>query len=254
MRNLMVFLMGLGLGLVLIAGSFGNCQADENTDIFRVDTLLAGSVKPLLTYSDQLNEDSTKKKFYEDFITGNNQDIKKAKKFCFQAKPKPECGSFLITEFGYAYRFDHSPDNQQYLTWELGWMINRNKRTDLGGTVLFGLDQDFEKTRFAFKPRFRWWLTKTESLDFGAGILLPAGKNHTFKSPSYAGHVSLSVGNYLALTGQVEVIRREKNSTDVAWYGGFKLGTPVGAITGTAVAVAIGLISLASSFPSGPIL
>lgn len=245
MRNLMVFLMGLGLVTVLIAGSFGNCQADESTDILHADTLLAGSVTPLLTYSDQPKEDSTKKKFYEDFTAENNQDIKKAKKFCLHAKYKPECGSFLITEFGYAYRFDHSPDNQQYLTWELGWMMNRNKRTAVGGTVFFGLDQDFEKPRFALKPRFRWWLTKTESLDLAAGILIPGGKNQAFRFPSCTAHIGLNVGDCLALTGQVEVIRREKTGTDVDWYGGFKLGTPVGAIGGTAIAAVIGLISLA---------
>jgi len=243
----------VGLGLILIAGSSGNCQADKSTDILQPDTLLSGSVTPLLTYSNQPKEDSTEKKLSEDFTTRNNQNIKKAKKFCSRAKPKPECASFLITEFGYAYRFDHSPHNQQYLTWELGWMINRNKRSAVGATVLFGLDQGFEELRFALKPRFRWRLTKTESLDFAPGLVFSGPKNETFRFPSFTGHVAFSLEDFLLLTGQVEVTRRAKTGTDVAWYAGFKLGTPVGAITGTAVAVVIGLFSLASSFSGGPV-
>ena len=251
MKKSIIYFTGLGLGLVLIAGSFANCQADKSKNILRADTLLLGSVTPLWACSDQPNEDSAKKKFSEGFAAKNNQDIKKAKTFCFHPKAKPECGSFLITEFGYAYRFDRSSDNRQYLTWELGWMMNRNKRSALGGTVLFGLDQGFENSRFALKPRFRWWLTKTESLDLGAGILLPAGKNHSFISPSYTGHVGFNVGDSFALTGQVEISRRAKTGTDVAWYGGFKLGTPVGAITGTVVAAVIVLLTVSSGFSGG---
>jgi hypothetical protein len=254
MKKLISRFETFGFGLLLIAAGLEISLAEEIRPILHQDSHLNGSVTSLLAYSDQLNEDSTKKNFCEDFIREDIQDVKKAKKFCFLAKPKPECGSFLITEFGYAFRFDHSSNNRQYLTWELGWMKNKNKSSAVGGTVFFGLDQDFEESNFAFKPRFRWWLNKTESLDLAAGILIPGGKNNSFISPSYTGHVGFNVGNSFALVGQVEIIRQVKNGTDVAWYGGFKLGTPFGAISGTAVAVAIGLLSLVSSFPSGPIL
>ncbi len=251
MKKLIGHLATLGFGLFLIAAGFEFSLAAEKKQVLQENSLLSSSVTPLLTYSDQANGDSAKKKFSEDLRAENNHDIKKAKRFSFYPKPKPECGSFLITEFGYTYRLDRSPDKPLYLNWELGWMMNRNKRSALGGTILFGFNQDFENTRFGLKPRFRWWLTKTESLDLSAGILLPAGKNHSFISPSYTGHVGLNLGDCFALTGQVEVIRRGKSGTDVAWCGGFKLGTPFVAISSSAVAVVIGVLALCSSFSGG---
>jgi len=274
MRKLAILLAGFGLGLILIAGGFENSLAKEKSGVLQTDASSSSTEIPVLTYLIQQDADTIKTKSYEYFAKTNNQNVKKAKKFCFRGKPKPECNSFLITEFSYLYRFDKSPgeDLRHYLTWEFGGMVNRDEHSAIGATLFLCIDQDYDEPRIGLKTRYRRWLNPKTSLDIAPGILL-SGWKKKFSFPSFTGHVGLNLADWFALSAQVEAIRWkrsgydvsrvngvtkfnrwEKVETDVSWYGGFKLGTPLGVAGGTVAVAIIALIAIGLSFSGGPMM
>ena len=156
---------------------------------------------------------------------------------CLRARPLPKCKSFWITEAGVFYRLIHEPklEGNYYFTGELGHMINRNERSALGGTIFLGVNTE-ESYRLGLKPRYRRWISSKLSLDFSPGILL-LGDDDSYKPdlPGFTGHIGLCYEDWLVLTTQLEIIHFKRFGTDVAWYGGAKLGSYPG------LAVFIGL-------------
>jgi len=160
---------------------------------------------------------------------------------CFRGKPLPECKTFWITEFGYNHRLDQYNVSHSYFTWETGLMRNVDRQTAIGATLFFGADPYGH--RYGLKPRYRRWLNNSVSLDFGAGVLL--GGEHDFinRFPGLTSHVGLSFGDWLALTGHLEITRlqykrfRIIKETDYAWYVGAKLGSYPGLIASIAAPI-----------------
>lgn len=244
MKKLMVFIAGFGLSLILIAGDLENSAAAEKTKFTTPDTLQANAGKIV----DQQAESS--------------QKMVAKKKFSFKPKPLPKCSSFLITEFGWSFGLGKSSDkgNLRLLNWELGYMVNRDEHSAIGGTFVIAVEPDGGASRLGLKVRYRRWLSNGASLDIAPGILILSGKNK-FSFPSFTGHVGLNLSEWFALTGQVEIMRWkksgydftwqnglekstrwEKTETDFRWYAGFKLGTPLGAGIGTAVVALIAIV------------
>lgn len=128
-------------------------------------------------------------------------------------------------------------------------MRNFNAHTALGATLIVGADDD--GSRIGIKPRYRRWLNRTTSFEVSPGILLSRGNNQfDAEFPGFTGHAGLNVGDWFALTGQMEVIRLQTVGTDVAWYGGFKLGSyaaPIGSVVLLIVA-AIAAASIETGF------
>lgn len=182
------------------------------------------------------------------------------KALSFRGKPKPECNSFLITEFGYSYRlgrnsgdpYNSSRDNF-YFTWDLGWMTNLSKSYALGATFYAGADQD--GARLGIKPRLRRWLGRDLSLDVSPGILLYRLGGNYDKYPGFTGHVGLNYADWITLIGQVEVIPYEyqgygsypnwstRRGNEVTWYGGVKLGSYPGTVAGILAIAAYAIVS-----------
>ena len=254
MKKTIGFLTGLGLSLVLIAGGLRNAKAEAKSMSLSLDTL---STNP----GQVVNQQSE-----------NYQKMVAKKKFSFKPKPFPECSSFLITEFGLSYGLDKPSDeaNLQLLTWELGYMVNRDEHSAIGGTFFIAVEPDGDASWLGLKARYRYWLSGNRSLDIAPGILITGWKSK-FGFPSFTCHTALNLNDWFAITGQVDIVRwktsgyehtlqngqfqftwQEKTVTKPEWYLGLKLGTPAGAGIGTAAVIAAA-VAVAITF-SGPIM
>jgi hypothetical protein len=76
------------------------------------------------------------------------------------------------------------------------------------------------------------------SVDLSPGLLF-AGNNNQFhmNQPGFVGHVGLGFKDWVALYGQMEVVRLDAVGTDVGWYGGVKLGSRPGCVAALAALV-----------------
>ena len=178
---------------------------------------------------------------------------------CFRGKRSDSCRSFFITEFGYASRLNQSPDpskdNFLYM-WEFGFMVNRSERSALGGTLYFGADDN--GTRFAIKARWRRWLGDVGSLEVAPGIIVAGDDNHfDLNLPGFTGEVALNAADLFRVFLMVEVIKMEPLQhfpniepvgTDVAWFGGIKLGSYAGLVAAIAFPIAVGIALSASDW------
>ncbi|MGH7538536.1 MAG: hypothetical protein ACREMF_07880 [Gemmatimonadales bacterium] len=140
-------------------------------------------------------------------------------------------------------------DDEAYLTWDLGGMVNLNPRSAIGATISIG-SLGFEETRWALRPRYRRWLGGSGALDIEAGMVFGGSPNPNVqtKFPGFTGRIALNAGDWVALGGGVEVLRfacdptlecSKRTSTDVAWYGGMKLASYPGTIVGVALPIAV---------------
>ncbi len=242
MKRAIGFLAGLGLSAVLITCGMENAASQEQAKSESSDTL---SVK------------------VEQVVNQRSETIQKVvpkKKFSFNPKPLSECKSFLITECGFSYGLDKrsGQTNLGLFTWELGYMVNRDEHSAIGGTVFISSETDRIRIRLGLKGRYRYWLSKDQSLDIAPGILITGSKDK-FKFPSFTCQTGLNLSSWFAITGQVDIMRskkfdyestlfapQEKTVTKPEWYLGLKLGTPAGAGIGT-VAVLVAALAVASN-------
>ncbi|MGH7680559.1 MAG: hypothetical protein ACRENN_01065 [Candidatus Eiseniibacteriota bacterium] len=164
-----------------------------------------------------------------------------------RGRPKPWRNGFPIIQAGYLTRLDtpggFRPANWT-LTTDLGAMHNLNPNYSVGGSMYIGLDDDI--ARFGAKVRLRRWLGKAVSIDLAPGIFA-TDKQWVVESvgPGYVGEASLSLGDWVVVTSQVEVIKRDVRNyggfypggvypssttrvTDTAWYFGAKVGGELG--------------------------
>lgn len=191
----------------------------------------------------------------------------KKKQTYLRGESFPERRSFWITEFGYSHRFNVATKVHQvtyqsygyqwisaesytpakgYFTWEVGHMRTKGCGSALGGALFLGTDAN-DVLRFGVKPRYRRRLDRKTSLDIASGILIRG--SHPLKStfPGVTTHVGLNFEDTFILYGQIEANRTEKYGTDVAWYGGVKLGSSPGLIAGAVY----GLIKVVESMDFG---
>jgi len=232
MNKAIGFLAGLGLGLVLITGGFENSAAEDGIKSTTLDTLSA-NIGQVVNQQPEASQKTVARK-----------------KFSFKPEPFPKCSSFLITEFGLFYGLDKSSDqsNLRLVTWELGYMVNRNEHSALGGTFVLAIDPDGGSSRLGLKARYRYWLSNKKSVDIAPGILISGSKNG-FEFPSFTCNVGLNLNTWFAITGQVDIIHW-KTVTKPEGYLGLKFGTPTGAGIATA-ALVVAALAITITF-SGP--
>lgn len=186
--------------------------------------------------------------------------------FCLRSRPLPRCRTFVVSEVGLARRVNPAPRVQIRLpsasslsgdtlwydgpawgerwkvTTEVGALNNRGR----GGWAV-GASGQFRAVggnardyRYGLRLRVRRWLSTTTSLDLAPGVLL--GSPHVDKvrlrGPTVTTYAALSVGDWIALTADVEFVRLDPGlltaapSTDTALY----IGARVGSYTGLALA------------------
>jgi outer membrane murein-binding lipoprotein Lpp len=242
MKKAIVLLAGVGLGVILLAGGYENSASEDRVNSTTIDTLS-------VNVGQVANQESA-----------TSQMVVPKKRFSFKPKPLSECKSFLITEFGLAYGLDKPSDrtNLGLITWEFGYMVNRDEHSAIGGTVFISSEGDRPQVRFGLKGRYRYWLSKDQSLDIAPGVLITGSRDEfegDFVFPSFTCQTGLNLSSWFAVTGQVDIIRRktidqgyplyalqEKTVTKPEWYLGFKIGTPAGVGISTAVVIVAALV------------
>ncbi len=162
-------------------------------------------------------------------------DSSPAQRLCFRGQPT--CSSFFITEAGIGFRLNPDPADPnpsgRLLAGELGWMRNQNHRWAWGATAFLGFGDKADG--LGIRPRFRRWLSRTMSLDLAPGLV-----RHIHSGGSdwgFAGYGAVSIGDWLALTGQALTVRTYTNRRGIAWYGGARLGSYPGVAAGIVAGV-----------------
>jgi hypothetical protein len=171
--------------------------------------------------------------------------------FSLKPKPLPDCKTFLITEIGYFYRVNSTPEGlRKYphnIVSNLGFMVNLSDVFALGATTHVSFDtEDF---RGGFKIRGRRWLSTRYSVDLSMGLILWNSRDD--KNPGISSSISFSIEDKLILEILVEIAthnfyryydyvdpdvgfyeipihdfyRDEWTDTDVGFYTGIKTGS-----------------------------
>jgi hypothetical protein len=139
---------------------------------------------------------------------------------CFRGRPQPSCGSFWLTEFGGAVRVGSGEfaDFRGSITWEVGRMKNMGHKYALGAAAF--LESRALTPSVGIRPRVRLWLSSGNSVDIAPGIVVASPGT----GPTFSGHVSFNMSDYVALTVQVVGVKDDT-------YG-LTNGSPNGAVSG----------------------
>lgn len=103
-------------------------------------------------------------------------------KHCLNAKRYPACCSYWVFDLGIglstssnSFANSYSRGANVILFTDLGYMINRNEKTSIGGTLFGAVGGDRERAGVRF--RYRRWLNDNTTLDFSPGILFIGGSS-----------------------------------------------------------------------------
>ena len=159
-----------------------------------------------------------------------------------QGKPLPEQNSFWLLETSWSTRLTGSnitPGKLGYLfTVESGYMKNKSPKKSIGGTLfLSGNDNGFT---FGTKFRYRYWISKTITLDLSPGLILGGSDNfQTINFPGFIMSASYGVKDLIALDLQFQAIKFSGNTyfnietfepfqssgTQTSWHIGARFGS-----------------------------
>jgi hypothetical protein len=140
-------------------------------------------------------------------------------------KPLPECRTVLLSEVGYS----HGQHGRQF-TWELGGIRNISKHHALGATSFLNMDDDNDMG-FGLKARYRFWLSRTFSINVAPGVLLTRA-NRSSKGPDFFGHADLCLDDWLSLAYQIDEV---KKSSPPSHYTNYSMGVRIGGSLGMAM-------------------
>ena len=167
----------------------------------------------------------------------------------------PACQSFLITEFGYAYRANSFARNtfnlqrRHYFSSDLGLMRNLSSRYAAGLSQFTGLDNGGE-SRGGVKFVFRRWINGHSSINLAPGFLLWDTRAST-KGLPFIASLDLNLRDLFILWSQLEVVRtRSPGGTDRALYLGLKTGSSGGLLLNSAAGLAAVVVAILA-FSSG---
>lgn len=189
-------------------------------------------------------------------VPGDSSGAGTPHRLCFRGQALPRCEGFLITELVAARRINRHPsrstaagDDEPYFTWEGGGMVNLTARTALGGSIRYGTLGFDSGDRWGVQVRYRRWTGSGGTFDVAAGLLLEGHSDAVVnRYPGYTAQIALGSGDLLGLTAGVEMLRftcesslecAKRRGTDVAWYGGIKLGSYPGVIAGLVLPVLV---------------
>ncbi len=122
-------------------------------------------------------------------------------------------------------------------------MVNRGTRHAFGvaafsQAILGGTDQTGQGAAVGIRPRLRFWMSQTTSIDIAPGIVV-AGSG----APGFSGHAGLSFADYAGLTMHVVALRPDQFDVDrsmrVAVFAGGRLASAPGTIVGVGGPVAV---------------
>jgi len=163
-----------------------------------------------------------------------------------RGRPLPVKGAFPVIQVGVLARLDpdrrHSDEHPATLAIDFGAIKNVSKRWGAGASLFYAGDGSY--SRYGAKVRFRRWLGPLVAIDAAPGILFAeeAGRSSAPTHPGFVGELGLSLGDWISVTGQMEVVGFEeryyafaplpyneawpssRRGSEVSWYLGTKLG------------------------------
>jgi len=144
---------------------------------------------------------------------------------CFKAHAFPRCHTFWITEAGVSHRLGPILGGTDgSATLEVGYMVNTRGSSAFGAALFWREGEPV--TGVGIRPRYRRWLNPRISVDLAPGIIVYSGGHRP--SPTLSTQAAINWGPSFALTAQMDVVRRRPKGTELAWYGGGRLGGGLG--------------------------
>lgn len=125
---------------------------------------------------------------------------------CYHARPKADCGGFLLTNFG-GYLLvgkDDWGDSPFREVADWGAMVNVGEKDAVGGSVFASLDR--AGLLLGPEVRYRRWLSASAALDVAVGTPLVSSSGNV-ESGSITGLVRWSPSPWLAIAARPEALR-----------------------------------------------
>jgi hypothetical protein len=157
---------------------------------------------------------------------------------CFRGRPAPTCASFFLTEAEVGVMV--APEAGGRLGVDVGFMRNIGTRSAIGGTIAAGytfVDGYNDFGYISLRPRYRYWLSHTTSIDVGPGLQWTPNGDTRIEARVAFTYRDL-VGGWTELHHDVE------RSSPVTWLVGAKAGAQAGIITYIAGALTLGVLAL----------
>ncbi len=193
-------------------------------------------------------------------------------KHCLNAKRYPACCSYWVFDLGIGisttslgYNYGYSSGANVMLFSDFGYMINRNEKTSIGGTLFGAVGND--RARAGVRFRYRRWLNDNTALDFSPGILLWGDisvENYYAEAvnPAFIVTTQLSYNSRITGYAGMEVFRAEtytypyfegtpvisQKSTETAFFMGAGLGQEAGLVGIGVIGGLIAIIALSWNY------
>ena len=134
--------------------------------------------------------------------------------FCFRGRPRPKCGTFMLTEFTTRAPLGRAADASLAITeLELGVMTNVGRSGAIGGAVIFGGEESRRRTGVGL--RYRRWLTRSLGAEVGArwfSVCEQSGPSTCERARGGFGtQAALNLSDYAGLTIAYERINAGSN-------------------------------------------
>lgn len=180
--------------------------------------------------------------------------------WCLRGGTPETCKVFWITEFGASVLLSSNRGADAILvTWELGAMGRVSPAGAFGAAVFLSFDGSPQGNLVGVRPRYRHWFRSTP-LDVAVGLYK---RIETSGGPGVTGQVALGLTDWIAITTQVDFFGSTRCAergdfgrcvlseafTDKSWYGGARLGSVPGIVTGL-LAPIVAFIALAIALSS----
>jgi hypothetical protein len=159
----------------------------------------------------------------------------------WRGQPWPYSRDFWITETGVSVRLGR-PGNSgrkgKLHKWdailELGHMFNLKNRSAVGASISF---QGFNRNRFTFHPRYRYWLDRRWAVDAAGGLVLEAGDSEgpSFSLPGYMARAGINYGDWVSVNTGLEFMPTQSAGTNVDWLVDSRLAGYLGGSTSAVV-------------------
>jgi hypothetical protein len=164
---------------------------------------------------------------------------------CFRGRPKPTCRSFFLTEadaglmLTLGSRAGGANGTATRLGVSVGWMRNVGGRSAVGATLAGGAYVNGGNSAFvSFRPRYRYWLSRTASLDVGPGVQWTPGRVERIEA-----RAGLTYRDLFGAWTEMDLDWGSASRVD--WLFGVKTGGQAGIVSYIAGAITLGILAIA---------
>jgi hypothetical protein len=157
---------------------------------------------------------------------------------CFRGRPEPTCASFFITEAegGLVVPLGGGGTGVRVGV-DVGLMRNIGSRSAIGATIASGAYLNGGESGFvSLRPRYRYWLSPTTSLDVGPGVQWTPGRIERVEARA--------AFTYRDLFGAWTEVDFDWGQNSTAWLVGAKTGAQAGIVSYIAGAITLGVLAI----------